>query len=166
VVRDQSGAIIPNAKVTITNVATNISSSSQTDDRGYYIFNGLHPARYTVAAQATGFQIKEEKDVVLTFQGNYTFSKATDDSSAGANAFVGNLNTGNPQELDNLRAEHGISANHATHRLAFAAVLEIPIGRGRWLGKSMNRIADAAIGGWSLSSSVTFQSAQRCFLRW
>jgi Carboxypeptidase regulatory-like domain len=54
VVRDQSGAVILNAKVTITNVATNIPTSSQTDDRGYYIFNGLRPAAYTVTAEANG----------------------------------------------------------------------------------------------------------------
>jgi hypothetical protein len=106
----------------------------------------------------------ERKAGFITFQGNYTLSKATDTSSAGANPFVGNLNNGNPQELDNLRAEHGIGANDATHRLAFAAVLEIPIGRGRWLGNRMNRVADAAIGGWSLSSSVTFQSGQPLFV--
>src|SRR5262249_20405020 len=51
----------------------------------------------------------------LSFEGNYTLSKATDDSSSGANAWIGNLQFDNPQVLDNLRAEHGISANDATH---------------------------------------------------
>jgi hypothetical protein len=45
-----------------------------------------------------------------------------------------------------------------------AAVLEIPVGRGRWPGRNMNRITDGAIGGWSLSSSVTLQAGQPLFL--
>ena len=43
VVHDATGSVIIGAKVTITDVATNISSSATTDERGYYIFNGLHP---------------------------------------------------------------------------------------------------------------------------
>jgi len=135
--------------------------------RPYPQFDGAFTGRPLLVATSwyNSMQLRFERRAgFLTFQGNYTFSKATDDSSAGANAFIGNLNNGNPQELDHLKVEHGIGANDATHRLAFAAVLEIPIGRGRWLGKSMNRIADAAIGGWSLSSSVTFQTGQPLFL--
>src|SRR5262249_4394350 len=59
----------------------------------------------------------------VSFEGNYTLSKATDNSSAGRNAWVGNLQYDNPQLLDNLRAEHGISSNDATHRLTAAIIL-------------------------------------------
>ncbi|HYM05737.1 MAG TPA: carboxypeptidase-like regulatory domain-containing protein, partial [Terriglobales bacterium] len=47
VVRDSSGSVIIGARVTITDVDTNISNIGSTDERGYYIFNGLHPATYT-----------------------------------------------------------------------------------------------------------------------
>lgn len=96
----------------------------------------------------------------LSFEGNYTFSKATDDSSSGANAWVGNLQFDNPQVLDDLRAEHGISANDATHRFTLATIFDIPVGRGRWIGTGMNRIADGIVGGWSLDAFLTFQSGQ------
>ena len=62
-----------------------------------------------------------------------------DDSSTGFNAFVGTLNNGNPQELDNLRAEWSVSANDATNRFALAAVLQLPVGRGYLIGSNMNR---------------------------
>src|SRR5204862_7606236 len=91
----------------------------------------------------------------LSFEGNYTFSKATDDSSSGANAWVGNLQFDNPQVLDNLKAEHGISANDATHRFVLAVIYDLPFGRGRWVGGGMNRITDAIVGGWSLDSVMT-----------
>ena len=95
----------------------------------------------------------------ISFEGNYTLSKSTDNSSAGANSFITDLlSAGNPQVLDDLKAEHGISANDATHRLALATIAEIPVGRGRWIGHDMNRVLDAVVGGWSISAILTFQS--------
>jgi len=44
VVQDTTGSVIVGAKVTITDSATNISTSAITNERGYYIFNGLHPS--------------------------------------------------------------------------------------------------------------------------
>src|SRR5882757_5397908 len=65
VVRDASGALIIGAKVTITDVGTNISNSILSDERGTYIFNGLHPATYGVKAESTGFRAEETKNLVL-----------------------------------------------------------------------------------------------------
>ncbi len=96
----------------------------------------------------------------VSFEGNYTLSKSTDDSSIGANAFVGTLNNGNPQQLDRLNREHGISANDATHRLAVAVIFDIPVGRDRWIGRDMNRVSNALIGGWAASTIVSEQSGQ------
>jgi hypothetical protein len=96
----------------------------------------------------------------VSFEGSYTISKLTDDSSVGANAFVGTLDKGNPQQLDNLRAERGISGNDTPQRLAAAIVVELPIGRQKWIGGDMNRVLDAAVGGWSISSLITEQTGQ------
>lgn len=96
----------------------------------------------------------------ISFEGGYTFSKATDDSSVGRNAWVGSLASDNPQELDNLKREWSIGANDATNRLAFAVVAELPIGRGRYLGSDMNRWFDGVVGGWTLSSIITLQTGQ------
>ena len=65
VVRDASGGSISGAKVTITDIATNISNSIVTDERGTYIFNGLRPATYVVKAEMAGFRPEEAKNVVL-----------------------------------------------------------------------------------------------------
>ena len=64
-VTDQSGAMVVNATVTITNDATNISQTAHSDEHGEYFFTGLRPAVYTVKAQASGFRISEKKNVVL-----------------------------------------------------------------------------------------------------
>jgi hypothetical protein len=96
----------------------------------------------------------------ISFEGNYTFSKLEDDSSVGANAFVGTLNNGNPQQLDQLDKEWGISANDTPQRLAAAMVVDLPVGRGRWIGNDMNRAFDVFVGGWSVSTLVNVQSGQ------
>jgi hypothetical protein len=64
-VGDQSGAMIANATVTITNDATGISQSAHTDDHGQYFFVDLKPAVYTIKAQSAGFRINEKKNLVL-----------------------------------------------------------------------------------------------------
>jgi hypothetical protein len=87
-------------------------------------------------------------------------SKSTDNSAAGRNAFIGTLGSDNPQELDNLQAEHAISANDATHRLAMAIITDAPIGRGRWIGRDMNKAMDAFVGGWTISTILTYQIGQ------
>ncbi|HZP18302.1 MAG TPA: carboxypeptidase-like regulatory domain-containing protein, partial [Terriglobales bacterium] len=42
-VADQSGAVIQNAKVTITNVSTNVNTAAKTDSKGLYLLPGLRP---------------------------------------------------------------------------------------------------------------------------
>jgi hypothetical protein len=96
----------------------------------------------------------------LNFEGNYTWSKNTDNSSTGFNAFVGTLNNGNPQELDNLKAEWSVSANDATNRLVAAIIWQIPVGRGYLVGANMNRVLDGFVGGWQLTTLTTFQTGQ------
>jgi Carboxypeptidase regulatory-like domain/TonB dependent receptor len=64
-VSDQTGAVVPNAKVTMTNNGTNISSSETTDGHGQYVFNGLHPATYTLKVESAGFQETVQNNVVL-----------------------------------------------------------------------------------------------------
>ena len=65
VVKDQSGAMVPQATITITNDATGIIATAHSDEHGMYILTGLHPAVYTIKADITGFRVAEEKNVVL-----------------------------------------------------------------------------------------------------
>ncbi|MBS1841691.1 MAG: TonB-dependent receptor [Acidobacteria bacterium] len=122
-------------------------------------FSGL--TRLSAESSYNSLQVRFQKrpSHYVSFEGNYTFAKSTDNSSAGANSFItGLLSSGNPQELDNLKAEHSISANDATHRFVIATIVDAPIGRGRWIGRDMNRVLDAFVGGWSFSTILTFQS--------
>lgn len=94
----------------------------------------------------------------FTFQGAYTLSRNTDSSSAGSNDWLGYYSLGAPQALDQLNQEYGLSANDATHRLAGVVSVDLPFGRGLRFGTNMNRVLDAAIGGWSLATTFTIQT--------
>ncbi|HUL32607.1 MAG TPA: TonB-dependent receptor [Candidatus Eisenbacteria bacterium] len=126
-------------------------------------FDGPFSGLTLLAASAwyNSLQVRFQKRAghYISFEGNYTFSKATDNSSAGANSFITtSLSSGIPQEYDNLKAENSISANDATHRFVLATIVDVPVGRGRWIGRDMNRVLDGIVGGWSISTIVTFQT--------
>jgi hypothetical protein len=55
-VTDSSGAGVPGATVTVTEVQTNISRSAVSNDAGYFIFASLQNGTYTVDAELTGFK--------------------------------------------------------------------------------------------------------------
>ncbi|HVS87933.1 MAG TPA: TonB-dependent receptor [Candidatus Acidoferrum sp.] len=122
-------------------------------------FSGLTLLTASAAYHSLQVRFQKRANHYVSFEGNYTLSKATDNSSAGANSFITtSLSSGNPQVLDNLRAEHSISANDATHRMVLATIVDVPVGRNRWIGRDMNRILDAVVGGWSISAILTFQT--------
>ena len=54
-VRDQSGAVVPRATVTVTNVQTNISVKTESDDAGSFVIPSLRPGEYSVTAESSGF---------------------------------------------------------------------------------------------------------------
>src|SRR6476659_5550602 len=56
VVSDPSGAPIPGAKVTITNVGRNTTVATDTNDSGAYITPLLEPGTYTVTVERSGFK--------------------------------------------------------------------------------------------------------------
>ena len=64
-VLDQSGAVVGNAKVTITNTATGISRSLATTAAGDYAAPNLEPGSYVVAVEAPGFQKAQHTAVKL-----------------------------------------------------------------------------------------------------
>ena len=56
VVRDNSGALIQNARVTIRNTATGLANDTTTDAQGLYVSAPLEPGDYTVEIEVAGFR--------------------------------------------------------------------------------------------------------------
>src|SRR5258706_1054153 len=65
-VKDASGAIIPNAQVSITDVATGVVRNVSTDAAGFYSAPNLLPGTYEVRVTATGFSTAVQKGITLT----------------------------------------------------------------------------------------------------
>lgn len=64
-VRDSSGGVLPGANITITNVGTNISVTTVTNDRGVYTVPSLRPGEYAITADMPGFSRIVRSGVVL-----------------------------------------------------------------------------------------------------
>ena len=64
--RDTTGAPLPHAKITVTNVDTNLSRTTVTDATGEYRFLSLPAGTYTVEAELDGFQKFVAGNIVLS----------------------------------------------------------------------------------------------------
>jgi Carboxypeptidase regulatory-like domain len=64
-VSDPSGAAISNAKVTVTNVGTNLSVTTESGQTGLYKFNELPAGTYQITAEAQGFKTTTNPNLVL-----------------------------------------------------------------------------------------------------
>ena len=64
-VTDPSGAVIPDATVTITNDATGVSNHTQSNKSGDYSFPTVAVGTYTIDFEAPGFKKLTRKQVTL-----------------------------------------------------------------------------------------------------
>src|SRR5881628_3533380 len=64
-VTDESGAVVPGAKITITNVGTNESRDVIVNDNGEYAIPQLAPGQYTLTAEFAGFNKVVRSGIVL-----------------------------------------------------------------------------------------------------
>ena len=60
IVKDPSDAVIPQAQITLTNLATNVVAKATTNNDGTYLVVNLLPGEYLVQAEMTGFQRFEQ----------------------------------------------------------------------------------------------------------
>ncbi|HMJ61880.1 MAG TPA: carboxypeptidase-like regulatory domain-containing protein, partial [Bryobacteraceae bacterium] len=64
-VTDQSGAVVPNAAITITNTDKNQTRRMKSNEAGQFIVADLLIGHYTVRAEASGFKVAEQKNITL-----------------------------------------------------------------------------------------------------
>jgi Carboxypeptidase regulatory-like domain/TonB dependent receptor-like, beta-barrel len=64
-VKDTSGAVIPGATMTYTNVATGITGTFATTSSGDYVFVNLNPGSYDVKCEKSGFKAATASHLIL-----------------------------------------------------------------------------------------------------
>src|SRR5882757_8365606 len=65
-VKDSSGAVIPNAQISITDLATSVSRSISSNAAGLYTAPNLSPGNYEVRVTSTGFRTQVQRGITLT----------------------------------------------------------------------------------------------------
>lgn len=86
----------------------------------------------------------------------YTWAKSLDSKSAAAG--IGSTNSyAGPMDSANPKLDYGRSDFNVGQRFVASYVYNLPFGRGKKLASNINRVADAAVGGWQLTGIATFQ---------
>ena len=65
VVRDQTGAVVPGAQITVTDQHTKVSRTATSSDTGAYRIEGIDPDPYTIVVEKSGFNKTEAKNLVV-----------------------------------------------------------------------------------------------------
>ena len=98
-VADPGGALIPQAKVTLTSPETGTSRESSTNDSGRYSFNQLPPGIYSLAVKMDGFRPYAQNGILFdagqSAAQNVTLTLGTQEQQVVVNAQASNLNTQN-----------------------------------------------------------------------
>lgn len=96
-IRDQSGAAISKANVSIQNIATNLQQGTTTNDAGVYTLPQLQPGIYRLTVDATGFEKQVLEDIKLETAGkvsrNLTLKVGTTSESVTVSSSGINVNT-------------------------------------------------------------------------
>jgi hypothetical protein len=69
-VKDASGAMLPGARVTATNIDTGVATTVNTDANGSYVLTPLRIGTYVLSVEATGFEKQVRTGIVLNVQQN------------------------------------------------------------------------------------------------
>jgi hypothetical protein len=67
-IKDASGAVVPNATATATNVDTGIKTAVKSASDGNYVITPVKIGRYSISAEAAGFRTEVRQNIVLDVQ--------------------------------------------------------------------------------------------------
>ncbi len=136
-----ANAIIPGISLPFANFSGSIAQAL----RPFPQYNGVSDQWGDIGnSNYNSLQVTSTKRMShgLTFNFNYTWAKAFDDTGGARSAY-------------NLKIEKARSAV-SPHVVNFLWVYELPFGKGRWLG-GRNRILDAVAGNWQISGITTYR---------
>jgi hypothetical protein len=91
----------------------------------------------------------------LTLLASYTFSKFIDDIS-GPEGWA-NSSGESIRNVYNLAAEKSVDPTDTPNSFVLSYVYELPVGRGKTFGGSMNAVANQILGGWQTTGIFTFK---------
>lgn len=140
-VTDASGASVPSAEVTITEVNTGISHTGQTNESGHYTFPDMPPGLYSVTVETSGFKTETRRDVTLLVNTSTRVDVQMQPGNVSERIEV----TGAPELLQTDRADTSL-------KLETQLVEDAPLGDNRNFQSLLNLVPGTA--------PATFQHSQ------
>ena len=98
----------------------------------------------------------ERRTSQMAFVAVYTWAKSLDDKSAAAGIGSTNAFAGHMDEHD-ARLDYGQSDFDVPQRFVASYIYNLPFGKGKRYGSTMNRAEDLLVGGWEVTGVTTFQ---------
>ncbi|MBV9625113.1 MAG: TonB-dependent receptor [Acidobacteria bacterium] len=94
----------------------------------------------------------------LTLLASYTFSRFIDNVGGPENWASASANfSENIRNVYNLAAEKSVDATDTPHSFVLSYVYELPVGKNRKVGAGMSGVANAIVGGWQTSGTLTLK---------
>jgi len=148
-VKDPSGAVIPNATVTLTSVDTGQARTGMTGADGVYHFNLLAPGNYRVRMEASGFKPVEVPSVAVAVTETAVLDRNLDvgaqSQTVTVEGEVENIQTASSAlgTVVNTRSMESLplSTRNYTNLLAMTAGANAGVSNSTTLGKSATGIA-------------------------
>lgn len=126
---DQQGALVPNANIKATNVATGFTRTSQSDSAGNYNIQYLPVGGYTVTVEAAGFKKFVQQNMVVTVDQtqslNVTLAVGAESQTVEVTTAPPLVNT-NTSELGRTVSPEEINNLPLTTRTAYAEMSLTP----------------------------------------
>jgi hypothetical protein len=92
----------------------------------------------------------------LTYQFAYTLARDIGDLEGGQSG----------EDAFNRQRERAVWTDVVTHQVKSYVVYELPVGKGRHFASGANRLVDAVIGGWNISSILFINSGNFLTPQW
>jgi len=88
---------------------------------------------------------------------SYTRSKWLDDTTGNA-AWSWGASNSQFRDNNNIALDKSVDASDVPNSMVLSMIYELPVGRGRAVGSTMNKATNAVVGGWQVSGIGTFRS--------
>lgn len=106
-IADQTGAVVPEAELTLTNAGTGYEAKFTSNERGEYSFRNLTPGTYDLQVSKTGFQVHVQKGIILTINATGRADVTLQVGTQGETVTV--LGDASPINFENATVQGGVA---------------------------------------------------------